>query len=103
MVLCYNILIAFKFDRYLGSSAAKIPVKFESNQALSTDLRALRVGKVLVWALVDINVYGNVTTFTDFWHVWIQIPISTKKKALAYTQIAFVRWQHMSTCHNIQA
>ena len=36
---CYNDSIALKFDRHLGSGAAEVPVKFQSNwRSLNTNL-----------------------------------------------------------------
>ena len=43
-----NGLIALKFDRHLGSSAAEVPVKFQSyHTILTTNLVALRLCEVL--------------------------------------------------------
>ena len=53
---------------------------------------------ILFSALVDNNICRNVMTFRDKWHVDTQISVSTR--AIASTQITFVYWQHISTCHD---
>ena len=43
-----NFLVALKFDRHIGSSAAEVLVKFQSDQAiLNTNIVALRLHMIL--------------------------------------------------------
>ena len=45
---CYNDHIALKFDRHLGSVAAEVPVKFQSDwKSLNPNLAASRLHKIL--------------------------------------------------------
>ena len=45
---CYNDRIALKFDRHLGSTAAEVPVKFQSNwKSLNMNLAAPRLNEIL--------------------------------------------------------
>ena len=45
---CYNARIAPNFDRHLGSSAAELPVKFQSDRkSLNPNLAASRLNKIL--------------------------------------------------------
>ena len=44
----YNNRIALKFDRYFGSAAAEVPVKFQSNwKSLNPNLAASRLHEIL--------------------------------------------------------
>ena len=45
---CYNDRIALKFDRHLGSAAAEMPVKFQSNwKSQNPNLAASRLHEIL--------------------------------------------------------
>ena len=45
---CYNDRIALKFDTHLGSAAAELPVKFQSDwKSLSLNLAASRIHEIL--------------------------------------------------------
>ena len=45
---CYNDSIALKFDRHLGSTAAEVPVKFQSDwKCLNPNLAASRLHEIL--------------------------------------------------------
>ena len=45
---CYNDRFALKFDRHLGSVAAEVPVKFQSNwKSLNPNLAASRLHEIL--------------------------------------------------------
>ena len=45
---CYNGRIALKFDRYLGSGAAEVPVKFQSDwESPNLNLAIVRLHEIL--------------------------------------------------------
>ena len=47
---CHDDLITVKFDRYLGSAAAEMPIIFQSDlKNLNLNLAALRLHKILWW------------------------------------------------------
>ena len=47
-IKCYNYRIALKFDRHLGSAAAEVPVKFQSDwKNLNPNLAASRLREIL--------------------------------------------------------
>ena len=47
-----NCCIALKFDRHIGSTAAKVPVKFQSDRTiLNTNLAASRLYEILLYTM----------------------------------------------------
>ena len=65
-VYVWNCLIALKFDRHIGSTAAEVPVKFQSDRTiLNTNLAASRLYEIL-----RKDVFSDIETGPRFLDVW---------------------------------
>ena len=59
-----------KFDRHIGSNAAEVPVKFQSDRTnLNTNLAASRLYEIL-----QKDVFSDIETGPDVKTPWIDVP-----------------------------